>query len=253
LRAALGALALAVALAGCATGGLANGAAAPGAGAAPLIATPPASVGVWYELGHFLAPWMAGDAPVPVAGPSAPTRVMGLRRDDASGNSHWLAIVIVQVAPGNAPCPAPTGLGVADAGLGDGGCLRMRGNADFDHWLEQQHAVLYQWLDGRGWTSLPRAWVGYRANAGGSAIEAHALIDPALLEPATRNNVDFLAGGQPARQWAWQFAAATRAASGGGTLNVPPLPFAPQLATPPEPTPAALPLPVIQAPRASSQ
>jgi hypothetical protein len=60
------------------------------------------------------------------------------------------------------------------------------------------------------------------------------LLNPVLLEPTTRNNDDFLAGGQPGLQWARAFAAATRASS-GGVLNVPPFPFAPQvgLAAPP--------------------
>jgi hypothetical protein len=234
LRAALGAatLALTAALAGCASGGMTGAglaAAGPGAGAAPLIATPPASVGTWYELGHFLAPWMAGDAPVPVSGPSALTRVAGLRRDDG----HWLAILVVQVAPADsAPCPTPNGLDASSAGPGNDRCLRMRGDADFDRWLQQQHSVLYHWLDGRGWTSRPGAGASYRAPAGGGVTESLPLADPALRGPATRNNIDFLAGGQQALRWAQRFAEATRAA-GGGTLNVPPFPFAPQaMATP---------------------
>ena len=93
----------------------------------------------------------------------------------------------------------------------------------------------------------------------GRAIEAHALIDPTLIEPTTRTNTDFLAGGQPGLQWARAFAGATRAASGGGVLNVPPFPFAPQVAppappvvvAPPPPTRATQlpPRPPVQAPR----
>lgn len=244
LRPALGAaaLALAAALTGCAVHGPAGGASAPppgmGADAVPLIAVPPSNVGAWRELGYFLAPWMAGDAPAPVAGPSVPTRVAGLRRDDG----QWLAIVLVQTAPaGSAPCPAPTSLHVASSRLGDDDCLRMRGDADFDHWLEQQHSVLYHWLEGRGWGARPRGWIGYRARVGGSAVEVHVLADPALLEPATRNNSDFLAGGQSAQRWAQRLVAATRAA-GGGTLNVPPFPFAPQIA-PPASAPASVQIP----------
>ncbi|MDR2154230.1 MAG: hypothetical protein LBE78_04275 [Burkholderiaceae bacterium] len=232
------ALTLASALGGCASNGPANAAPSVGVnnGAAPLIAMPPTSVGTWYELGNFRAPWMAGDAPVLADGLSAPTRVAGLRRDDG----HWLAIMVVQTAPSaDAQCPASNSLHVADETM-DGGCLRMRGDADFDGWLRQQHSVLYRWLDGRGWTSRPRAWVGYRVSVGGHAIEAHALVDPPLLEPATRNNAEFLAGGQSARQWARSFAAATRAA-GGGVLSVPPFPFAPQAAPPPEPLPTSSP------------
>jgi hypothetical protein len=237
-RAAFGTVALAVALTGCVIGGEPPNATrvAAATGAAPRIAVPPTSVGTWYELGNFLAPWMAGDAPVSVDGPSAPTRVAGLRREDG----HWLAIVIVQTAPaGSAACPAPNGLHVAGETAG-GGCLRMRGDVDFDGWLQQQHAVLHRWLDGRGWTSRPRAWIGYRVTIGDRDIETHALVAPHLLESATRNNVEFLAGGQSARQWAQRLAAATRAA-GGGMLSVPPFPFAPQAPPPPEPLPAASP------------
>jgi hypothetical protein len=201
------------------------------AGDAPLIAVPSASVGAWSDLGYFLAPWLAGDAPIAADGASAPTRLAGLRRDDG----RWLAIVLVQVAPVAAPCPAPTALHITDDASG---CLRMRADADFDRWLQQQHAALYHWLDAREWTSRPRAWISYRTVAGGRTIETHALIDPTLLEPTTLNNVEFLAGGQPARQWARRLAAAARAAGAGSALTVPPFPFAPQVAFAPPPEPA---------------
>ena len=257
--AAAGALGLAALLAGCATplgGGAAPAAAAvaPTTAAAPLIMAPPTSVGTWYDLGYFQAPWMGGDAPVPVTGPNAPTRVAGLRREDG----HWLAIVLAQTAPsGSAPCPLPTSLHVADIGSATPGCLRLRRDADFDRWLQQQHSVLYQWLDQRDLTSRPRAWVSDRVPAAaGGAIEAHALIDPSLIEPTTRNNTDFLDGGQPGLQWARQFAAATRAA-GNGTLQVPPFPFAPQVAPPAPPVVVAPPPPTraiqIEPPRAPLQ
>ena len=243
---ALAAMAAAALLAGCAAPGgtlfdRGSPAAVAGSAAAPLIQVPPTSVGTWFDLGHVLAPWMAGDAPVPVSGPAAPTRVAGLRREDG----RWLAIVLTQTAPaGGAPCPLPTSLHVVDSGSSADGCLRLRRDADFDRWLQQQHSVLYHWLDGRGWTSQPRAWVGYRVPAdGGRAIETHALIDPSLIEPTTRNNTDFLAGGQPGLQWARELAAATRAASGSGVLNVPPFPFAPQVAPPAPPAVVAPPPP----------
>lgn len=203
---------------------------------APAIMAPPTSVGTWYDLGHFLAPWMGGDAPVPVAGPSAPTRVAGLRREDG----HWLAIVVAQVAPaGSAPCPLPNSLHVDEVGTNSPGCLRLRRDADFDQWLQREHSVLYQWLDERGWTSRPRAWVSQRVPAGG--IETHALLDPSLIEPTTRNNQDFLEGGRPGLLWARQFAAATRAA--GHTLQVPPFPSAPEVAPPAPPVVVAPPPP----------
>ncbi|QTD45801.1 hypothetical protein [Ottowia testudinis] len=261
-----GTLALAVVaatawLAGCAAPGGASDRGSPAAvarsAAAPLIQVPPSSVGTWVDLGHVLAPWLAGDAPVPVSGPAAPTRIAGLQREDG----RWLAIVIAQVAPsGGAPCPLPTSLHVVDSGTTADGCLRMRRDADFDRWLPQQHSVLYQWLEGRHWASRPRAWVGFRVPAdSGRAIEAHALIDPALIEPVSRSNADFLAGGQPGVQWARAFAAATRAASAGGALNVPPFPFAPKVAPPAQPavvappparaTQVPPPRPPVQAPR----
>lgn len=229
LLAATGAVA---ALAGCANTDL-GAASAPApmpvaqVSAAPIIVPPPTSVGAWQEMGYFLAPWMAGDAQVPVTGPSAPTRVAGLRREDG----RWLAIVLVQTAPAiNGPCPRPNDVHVSEFDKDVDGCLRMRNDADFDRWLEQQHSVLYHWLDERGWTSRPRGWVAYRVrDTGGRMIEAHALIDPNLLQPTTRNNLDFLAGGQSALHWVREFAVATRASS-GGALKVPPFPYAPRAA-----------------------
>jgi hypothetical protein len=227
---------------------LASGCAAPGAGAggpaasaaaaqaAPVITVPPTSVGTWYDLGHLQAPWLSGDAVVPVDGVNTPTRVAGLRREDG----RWLAIVIAQVAPaGGASCPQPNSLHVG--GGADGTCLRLRRDADFDRWLETQHGVLYRWLEGRQWEARPRAWASYRA----PSIETHALVDPSLLEATTRNNADFLAAGTPGQQWAQKFAAATRAAA-GGALSVPPFPFAPPIAPPAPPQPAAAPAQAIQ-------
>ena len=134
-----------------------------------------------------------------------------------------------------------------DTGTTADGCLRMRRDADFDRWLEQQHSVLQRWVDGRDWTSRPRTWIGYRVPAaGGRAIETHALLDPTLLEPTTRTNIDFLASGQPGLQWARELAAATRAA-GSGVLNVPPFPLAPQVAPPAPPVIAAPPPPTARA------
>ena len=269
-------LALAVlasaALAGCATQanvaqeGAAAPVAAPAAPAAlvpPVIAVPPASVGTWYDLGQQQAPWLSGDAPVASSGATVPTRVAGLRREDG----HWLAIVIAQVAPaGSAPCPLPTSLTVEDSG-GPDGCLRMRRNADFDHWLEQQHMVLFRWLASRGWQSLPRAWTAYRVPAAtGQLLEVTAVVDPSLIEPATRNNTDFLVAGVAGTRWAHDLARAAREASGGGTLKVPAFPFAPaqrsgirpNAAAPAErPHPATqvitTPRPPVQAPRSDRQ
>ena len=210
---------------------------APDAASAPVIEVPPSSIGTWIDLGAHLAPWLAGEGAAPASGASVPTRVAGLQRADG----RWLALVVVQRVPGaGSACPPMGRHSVAGAD----GCLRMRRDADFDRWLQQQHSVLYHWLDGRGWTSQPRAWVGYRVPAdGGRAIETHALIDPSLIEPTTRNNTDFLAGGQPGLQWARELAAATRAASGSGVLNVPPFPFAPQVAPPAPPAVVAPPPP----------
>lgn len=236
---ALAAVSAAALLSGCAAPGMWSSGAPVGvasASAAPLIAVPPTSVGTWYDLGHVMAPWLGGDAPVPVSGPNAPTRVAGLRREDG----HWLAIVVAQVAPaGSAPCPAPTSLHVVGSSADGVGCLRLRRDADFDRWLQQQHSVLYQWLDQRDLTSRPRAWISDRVPSGaGGAIETHALVDPSLIEPTTRTNIDFLEGGQPGLQWARQFAVATRVAN--GALQVPPFPFAPQLAPPAPPPPVVV-------------
>lgn len=235
------ALAASALLAACAAPGgdpSATRAAAPTASvAAPHFQLPPTSVGTWVELDHVQAPWLAGDAPVPVSGPVAPTRVAGLRRDDG----RWLAIVMVQRATGTAvPCPRPTGVSLATEG---DGCLRLRRDADFDRWLERQHGVLHQWVESRGWAARPRAWVAYRLpHTGSQTLEAHVLLDPALIEPTTRGSADFLAAGQPGLEWARALAAATRAADGSGVLALPALPFAPPVTpvAPPVATPAVV-------------
>jgi hypothetical protein len=202
----------------------------------PRIAAPPVNVGQWYDLGVYRAPWLAGDGPV--AAHEASTRVMGWKRESASKDKdkdtdkkdEWLALVIVQVAQGAyAPCSAqPTSLDVMDAG---GGCLRLRRNADFDRWLQVAQPALYQWVDDHGWTSLPRAWAGYRLpSANGGAIEVHALFLPSLIEPTTRNTTDFLTSGLPGQQWARELAEAARALDGtanSAVLAVPPFPFSP--------------------------
>ncbi len=237
---ALGAVALAAVLAGCAAPastprgeGLTTAAGTAQGTQAPLITVPQASLGTWVDLGHVSAPWLAGDSPVPVTGPNAPTRIAGWRREDG----RWLAIVIVQTAPASgAQCPLAMHQEVVPGS--DGHCLRMRRDADFDGWLARQNSVLYQWLDSRGWTSRPRAWVAYRVpNEGGPALEAHALFDTALIEPVTRNPNDFLAAGAPGTQWARQFAAAARAAGASGRLAVPQFPLGPRVGQAPAPAP----------------
>ena len=246
---ALSALALAAVLAGCAAPASgppadATSAAATAQGTqAPLIAVPPASVGTWVDLGYFAAPWLAGDSPVPVTGPNAPTRVAGWRREDG----HWLAIVLVQTAPPTgAQCPLAMTQEVVPGA--DGRCLRMRRDADFDGWMARQHSVLHQWLASRGWASLPRGWVAYRIpNEGGPALEAHALFDPSLIEPVTRNPTDFLAAGAPGTQWARQFAAAARAAGTTGRLALPQFPYGPRVGLAPAPAPVMAPPPAASA------
>lgn len=184
------------------------------AAAVPPISVPPASVGDWYDLGVGLAPWLAGDASVPAA--EAPTRAVGLRRADG----QWLALVLVQHAlSGSAPCAESTSLHVP----GSDGCLRMRRDMDFDHYLQRQHAVFWKWLRQRKLDGLPRAWVAQRVP--GALLEAHALIDPMLLEATTRTNEDFLNAGRPGQDWAQRFAAAVQEAAAGAPLRVPPLPF----------------------------
>lgn len=188
----------------------------------PAIAVPPTSVGQWIDLGLHRSAWLSGDAPVPVNAANAATRVAGLQAEDG----RWLALVLVQQTPAaSAPCPSATRLHVRDSGAG---CLRLRRNADFDLWLERQHPVLHDWIDSQGWATHPRAWISHRMPAGdGGTLEAHALLHPSLIEPTTRDNSDFLAGGQPGLRWARQFAQATRSASSAGTarLQVPPFPF----------------------------
>ena len=243
------ALAAALALGACANAPLASApagspavAAAPqGAESAPAIEVPPSAIGRWYDLGAYDAPWLAGVGPAPARGASVPTRVAGLQRADG----QWLALVLVQrVAGGGSSCAAPGRLDVKDAA----GCLRMRRDADFDHWLQQQNPVLERWIDARGWAARPRAWISDRATGSGDAVEAVALVNPALLEPVTRNNYDFLVSGGTGQAWARQFAHATQAAAAGGALRVPPFPFSAPLAAP---APAAAPA-VVTAPPAAT-
>lgn len=190
--------------------------------AVPAIAVPPVSVGQWIDLGLHQSAWLGGDAPVPASGTSTPTRVAGLQAEDG----RWLAVIVLQQSPAaSAPCPTATRLHVRDSGPG---CLRLRRNADFDLWLEKQHPVLHDWIDSQGWATHPRAWVSLRMDSvAGGSLETHALLHPSLIEPTTRDNSDFLAGGQPGLRWARQFAEATRAvaASGQARLQVPPFPF----------------------------
>jgi hypothetical protein len=202
----------------------------------PIVA-PPASDGTWYDLGTYQAPWLAGGGHVPAAAPDVLTHVVGWRREAASddpnstnGNTaDWLAIIIVQRAPGaSTSCASqPSSLDVKERGPG---CLRLRRNADFDGWMQAAQPTLYRWIDAHGWSSRPRAWVAYRLPAASDgAFEVHALITPSLIEPVTRNATDFIASGLPGQQWARQLAAAARAAAAapGNALIVPPFPFAP--------------------------
>ena len=243
------ALAGALALGACTTPPMASAPAAAvapqGAAAAPAIEVPPSAIGTWYDLGAHDAPWLAGVGPAPASGASVPTRVAGLQRADG----QWLALVLVQRVPGGgSTCAAPSRLHVA----GTTGCLRMRRNADFDHWLQQQNPVLQRWIDTHGWTAQPRAWISDRATGNGDVLEAVALVNPALLEPVTRNSHVFLASGGCGLVWARQFAQATQAAAAGAPLRVPPFPYSAPLATPPAPPAGTVPAMVTAPPAATA-
>lgn len=189
--------------------------------AVPVILVPATSMGRWYDLGVELAPWLGGFGPVPSSSGQAPTRVVGLQNDDG----RWLAVVVVQPArDGQVTCPDANGLRI-DGGEHADRCLQLRRDADFDHWLEQQHPVLFQWLADHDWSSRPRAWVGYRSSGGPSGLEVNVLLDPWLLEPVTRNTVDFLAAGEPGRLWAQDLARGVEAGR-AAAIKLPPFPFA---------------------------
>ena len=83
---------------------------------------------------------------------------------------------------------------------------RMRRDADFDRWLQQQNPVLQRWVEQHDWSSRPRTWISDRASGSADALEAVALVEPALLEPTTRNNNDFLTAGQNGLMQAKTFA-----------------------------------------------
>ena len=253
-RLALAAAALAL-LAGCAAPGgstpdAASAAApiatAPDAASAPAILVPPSSIGAWIDLGAHLAPWLAGEGAAPASGASVPTRVAGLQRADG----RWLALVVVQRVPGAGSACPPLG---RHSVAGADGCLRMRRDADFDRWLQQQNPVLQRWIEQHDWSSRPRTWISDRASTSADALEAVALVDPALLEPTTRNNYDFLAAGQNGLGWARQFANATQATAGGQPLRVPPFPYSAPLAAPPAAAPVAISTAVVKAPPATAE
>ncbi|MCK9515539.1 MAG: hypothetical protein WCZ18_04930 [Ottowia sp.] len=194
----------------------------------PHIMVSPSSVGTWYDLGEHLAPWLSGDVPVAAAVDTVPTRVAGLRRSDG----RWLAVVLLQENHGaGAICPPVNSLHVASDRAED--CIRLRRDADHDRWLQQQHPVLYSWVQRHGWAAQPRAWISSRVPGQWRALEANVLVDPALIEATTRSNTDFLEAGRPGFAWARQFAAATQAAAAGSALRVPPFPFAAQVAPQP--------------------
>lgn len=230
LRPATGLLA-AVALAACtatappdASGGAADAPTVTTTAAVPAVAVPPSSSGTWIDLGSHQAPWLGGDSPAPRSGDGIATRVAGLQADDG----RWLALIVTQHGPAM-PSTCPGGQRFHTVSNAGDGCLRLRRNADFDRWLQDQHPVLERWVEDHGWQARPRAWVAHRVGAGQGTLEAHALVHPALIEPTTRGNTDFLAGGQPGLRWAQEFAAATRAAARSGPagrLQVPPFPYA---------------------------
>ena len=218
---------------------------APDAASAPVIEVPPSSIGTWIDLGAHLAPWLAGEGTPPASGASVPTRVAGLQRADG----RWLALVVVQRVPGaGSACPPMGRHSVAGAD----GCLRMRRDADFDRWLQQQNPVLQRWVEQHDWSSRPRTWISDRASGSADALEAVALVEPALLEPTTRNNNDFLTAGQNGLRWARQFASATQATAGGQPLRVPPFPYSAPLAAPPAAAPTTIPTGVVTAPPAAT-
>ena len=205
--------------------------AAPGAlaDAAPRITVYPSNLGQWRDLGVDSAPWLAGEMPVPVI--RAATRAVGLR--DAKG--RWLAVLVAQAAPAQgAGCTALESLRVPN---GRSSCLRMRRDALFDHYLQRQNPVLWDWLKQRGIARPPAAWVAARVPDGQRLLEVHALLEPSLLEAVTRSNDDFINAGHAGVQWARQLARAAQAAANGQALAVPPFPFAPapQDAEPAEP------------------
>lgn len=217
--------------------------------ASPQISVPPTAVGTWYDLGAERLHWLGGEGAVPVSGPNAATRAVGLQRE----GGHWLAVVVVQQAPvgSGAACPLHDSMHVGQGSPSD--CLRMRRDADLDRWLQTQHSALWQWVQDRGFDSRPRAWVGHRVSSGGQLLEVHVLLDPALIEPVTRNNSDFLAGGQPGQQWARDLAAAARAAARGASLAVPPFPYAPGMTPPKELKTREASAPVVTSPAPATQ
>jgi hypothetical protein len=221
---------------------------------APWIDVPPVSVGQWYNLGIYQAPWLASDETDPVAASNVPTRVAGWLREndpkDRTKGYKWLAIVIAQIMPGAyVPCSAQASR-LEDVLDTPAGCLRLRRDTDFNHWLQTTQPTLYRWADERGWTRQPRAWVAYRLpSANGGTVEVHALFAPYLIEPPTRNATGAIDRDQPGQQWTQRLAAAVRdgvdegpTKDGAITIHVPPFPFVPgSRATLPPPPPAAIP------------
>lgn len=205
--------------------------------AAPAILAPPSSVGQWYELQESLAPWLAGDAAVPANIPpdaQVPTRVAVLQSPQSQ---QWLAVVIAQRGKGPARCQVLNSLKVNSytTRRKDPDCLRMRRDADFDHWMRKQQSVLFDWLHDSGLDMKPRSWVAQRIVFDDQEVlEVHVLLSPALIEPVTRSNNAFLAAGEPGDLWALDFGRAVRRATTTRVVELPAFPFSTQVQDPDE-------------------
>lgn len=197
-------------------------------GRARLVLPP----GAWQDLGlaDAAAPGSAGRLPLE-------TRAAGLR----GTQGEWLAVLRVHTnrtgdlrgAPQNmGTCPAQLNVMVEDATSGSPvrvDCLRLKSWGSSPKWLEKNRPDLVQWLASRNISlSTPYAYLSYRyVTEAGAWVEVDALVDHRLVQPKATNNMEFLAAGRPAVQWARDVSEAARLSVGmaDGYLAIPPFPL----------------------------
>ena len=212
--------------------------------------------GDWVDLGagQELLP-ASGQGPAAIA---LASRAVGLR--GSQGEVQAVVLVLanvdanpVQVTQWGQACEAGPGMRAFD-GAKDSpervDCLRIKRRAVANGWLGDNEPQVNQWLAAR---NIPLPYnamlVSHQfGNKAGAYVAAYVLADSRLLEPATRNNTEFLNAGVPAVTWSRELAQAVRVSTGmmDGRLNVPafplPQPVGPGYVAPQEEESAAIPI-----------
>lgn len=191
----------------------------------------------WVDLG-------GGDEALDPAGqsvvaPTLPTRVFGLR--GPGKDKPLLAVFVVQANRsgdvkdrhfGLNACAEERGVYVDDRAAKSPtriDCLRFKRWADGHDWLAKSYPVVSAYLTRLQVAALkPYGYLNFRYNTeAGAYVSVQVLVNRQLVQPATRNNDDFLVSGQPALIWAQQMAQAARvsAASLDGAMLLPAFPM----------------------------